>query len=124
MTDKQWTVDSWNGCYPSNWKGVIIPEAIAHPAKFSSRLIRRIYEHMIGQGWLHEGDTVLDPFGGVALGALDALRLGLRWRGVELEARFFELGNKNIGHWNAKFGTMPRWSGDAVLLNGDSRKLM
>ena len=51
------TVDDWTGCYPSRWHGVITPEAIVHPAKFSSRLIRHIYEHMAGEGWLH-GEAV------------------------------------------------------------------
>jgi hypothetical protein len=114
----------WNKCYPSNWKGVIVEEAIVHPAKFSSRLIRRIYEHIIEEGWVKEGDTIVDPFGGVSLGALDALRLGLKWRGCELEPRFVELGNANIAFWNSKFSGMPRWSGDAVLLQGDSRNLV
>jgi len=67
---------------------------------------------------------ILDPFGGVSLGALDAMRLGLHWRGVELEAKFVELGNWNISNWNAKFSRMPHWCGDAVLLQGDSRKLL
>jgi len=126
MMDKDcsWRVDEWKGCYPSSWKGTIIPEAISHPAKFSSRLIRRIYEHMQGEGWVKAGDTVLDPFGGVALGALDAMRLGLRWRGIELEQKFHDLGNGNIFHWNVRFERMPHWSGDAVLLKGDSRKLL
>jgi hypothetical protein len=117
-------IDFWNGCYPSKWKGVIVDDAIVHPAKFSSKLIRRIYEHMTEEGWLKAGDVVIDPFGGVALGALDALRLGLRWRGVELERRFVDLGNANIDHWNGRFSQMPQWSGDAVLLQGDSRELV
>ena len=86
-------IDSWRNCYPSRWSGLIVPDAIVHPAKFSSRLIRRIYEHMAAEGWLHGGDTVVDPFGGVALGAFDAMRLGLNWIGVELETRFVDLGN-------------------------------
>jgi hypothetical protein len=28
-------VDDWAGCYPSSWKGLIVPEAIVHPAKSS-----------------------------------------------------------------------------------------
>lgn len=119
-----WPTDEWEGCYPSKWKGMIVPGAMTHPAKFSSRLIRRIYEHMLQEGWLKAGDTVIDPFGGVALGALDAMRLGLRWRGMELEARFAELGNQNIGFWNAKFSRMPGWCQDATLLQGDSRHLI
>lgn len=114
--------DTWTGCYPSRWKGIIISDAIAHPAKFSSRLTRRIYEHMINENWIKEGDLILDCFGGVALGALDAMRLGLRWIGVELEPRFVDLGNQNIALWNKRFSSMPHW-GDAVLIQGDSRNL-
>ena len=35
---------------------------------------------------------MLDPFGGVALGAADALRQGVNWIGVELEQRFVDTG--------------------------------
>jgi hypothetical protein len=117
-------IDVWNNMYPSQWKGKIVPDAITHPAKYSSKLIRRIYEHMLEEGWLQPGDLVIDPFGGVALGALDAMRLGLRWRGVELEPHFQELGNQNIGLWNSKFSRMPGWCTDATLLQGDSRHLL
>jgi len=65
---------------------------MAHPAKYSSKLIRRIYEHILAEGWVRPGDQVLDPFGGVALGALDAMRLGLNWTGNELELKFQRLG--------------------------------
>lgn len=118
----RWQVDEWRGCYPSNWRGSVVEAAMTHPAKFSSRLIRRIYEHMAGEGWVKAGDGVLDPFGGVALGALEAMRLGLHWTGVELEEKFWRIGNENIALWNSRFGSMPRW-GSARLLNGDSRKL-
>ena len=40
-------INEWSGCYPSNWKGLIIPDAMSHPAKFSSKLIRRIYQNGI-----------------------------------------------------------------------------
>ena len=119
-----WTTDEWKGCYPSNWKGKIVPKAMAHPAKFSSKLIRRIYEHMRAEGWVKTGDRVIDPFGGVALGALDAMRLGLEWLGMELELKFVDLGNHNISNWELKFGkSMPNW-GRAALLQGDSRKML
>lgn len=117
-----WQIDEWVGCYPSQWKGMIVPEAMKHPAKFSNKLIRRIYEHMKTEGWVKTGDRVVDPFGGVALGALDAMRLGLQWTGCELEPKFVELGNWNISHWIAKYHSMPNW-GSAMLLQGDSRKL-
>lgn len=116
-------VDEWRGCYPSNWKGSVVAEAMTHPAKFSSRLIRRIYEHITAEGWVKAGDGVIDPFGGVGLGALDAMRLGLHWTGVELEEKFWKIGNENIALWNSRFGSMPRW-GRARLVNGDSRTLL
>jgi hypothetical protein len=46
----------------------------------------------VGDSILRGGDVVLDCFAGVALGALDAMRHGLRWVGVEVEPRFVRLG--------------------------------
>lgn len=116
-------IDNWNNCYPSNWRGLIVKDALKHPAKYSSALIAKIYDHLVEEGWVTEGDKVVDPFGGVALGALHAMRLGLTWRGVELESRFVAIGADNISLWNKRFGNMPRWSGDALLIEGDSRNL-
>lgn len=114
---------NWYGLYNESWQGEITPDAFAHPAKFSRGLIRKIYQHMIDRGWLVEGDKVVDSFGGVALGAADAMRLGLHWEGVELEPRFVELGNQNIGLWNGRYaGWFDTW-GTAVLHQGDSRQL-
>ena len=67
-------------------------------------------------------DTILDPFGGVALGALDAMRLGLTWVGCELEPKFVALGGQNIALWQRRFGHVPGW-GSARLIQGDSRRL-
>lgn len=114
--------DEWRGMYGRSWSGVIVPEAFAHPAKFSRALIRQIYDHVIEEGWVEFGDRVVDPFGGVALGGLDAMLNGLNWIGCELEAKFHGLGNQNIALWNDRYSRMPQW-GSAVLLNGDSRKL-
>jgi len=86
-------VDTWRHCYDSGWNGLIVPESYSHPAKFSRTLIQRIYQHCSEEGWLKPGATVLDPFGGVGLGACDALQQGLRWLGVELEPRFVALAN-------------------------------
>ncbi len=116
-------MSDWHGLYSEGWQGEITPEAFSHPAKFSRGLIRRIYQHMIEEGWLHEGDCVVDPFGGVALGGLDAMANGLFWYGVELEPRFVLLGCQNIALWNARYrGKLPHW-GTATLLQGDSRNL-
>lgn len=124
VMEPKWKQDEWKGCYPSNWKGMIVPEAMAHPAKFSSKLIRRIYEHMRAEEWVKQGDRVIDPFGGVGLGALYAMQMGLEWLGMELEVKFVDLGNHNISNWELKFGnSMPNW-GHAALLQGDSRKML
>ena len=120
--NNQWSTIEWRGCYPSNWKGVVVTEAMAHPAKFSSKLIRRIYDHMLEEGWVTAGDSVVDPFGGVALGAFDAMRHGLHWTGIELEERFHKIGNANIDSWMTKYGGMRNW-GTARLLHGDSREM-
>lgn len=113
--------DDWHGLYSEGWKGEIVEAAFKHPAKFSRALVRHIYQHCKAEGWLAAGDRVCDPFGGVGLGALDAMRLGLHWTGVELEQTFAELGTANIEAWNTRYGRhMPAW-GTARLLQGDSR---
>jgi hypothetical protein len=115
--------DDWHGLYSEGWKGEIVEEAFKHPAKFSRALVRHIYQHCRNESWLAVGDAVCDPFGGVALGALDAMRLGLHWTGVELEPKFAALGNANIDAWAARYARqMPTW-GTARLLQGDSRQL-
>lgn len=115
-------VDEWIGLYKESWTGVIAPEAFAHPAKYSRALIRAIYLHCNELGWTRPGDSVVDPFGGVALGGFDAMQFGLHWTGCELEAKFVGLGNQNIALWNERFSRMPNW-GTARLVQGDSRKL-
>jgi hypothetical protein len=114
--------DTWAGCYAEGWQGLIVPEAFAHPAKFARALIQRIYQHLMAEDWLHPGDTVLDPFGGVALGGLDAGLAGMRWLGVELEPRFHTLGQANIALWQRRYGHLPQWI-TPTLVQGDSRQL-
>jgi len=114
---------NWYKCYGESWTGMIDPDSFAHSAKFSRALIRCIYQHCIEQSYLHEGNTVIDPFGGVALGALHAMHNGLHWIGIELEPCFVTLGQANIDLWNDRFAQhMPHW-GTAQLLQGDSRQL-
>jgi hypothetical protein len=91
-------------------------------------LIRQIYEHCLAQGYIAPGSVVLDPFGGVALGGLDAMANGLHWIGVELEPGFVKLGQRNIELWEHKlrgqnhFGNLPPL-GTARIIQGDSRQL-
>jgi hypothetical protein len=116
-------IDYWDGCYDAGWKGIITDAAFAHPAKFSRGLIFRIIEHALADGLIQPGGVVLDPFGGVALGALPALMNGLSWVGCELEQKFVDMGRENIALWNSRFSGMPKWTGTAQLLQGDSRRL-
>lgn len=118
----------WHGCYNEGWKGEIVDEAFSHPAKFARGLIRQIYQHAMEQGWVKPGNTILDPFGGVGLGARDAIPRGLNWVGVELELRFVELGRQNITLWEFRnrgqrnHDNLPT-PGKAILIQGDSRYL-
>lgn len=114
--------DQWWDCYDGGWGDELVPEAFAHPAKVAPELSKRIYDHAMQEGWLHEGDTVLDPFGGIAGFALQAMVHGLAWVGVELEEKFVDLGNKNLELWRKRYALWPKL-GVAVLLQGDSRKL-
>lgn len=91
MTHKV-TLDYWPGLYREGWGRDIVPEAYAHPAKYARALIRKIYAHAVDLGWLEPGDVVLDLFGGVALGGLDASYHGAHWVGVELERHFVDTG--------------------------------
>ncbi len=83
---------TWHNCYKGSWSNKITPESFSHPAKYSRNLIARIYRYALKKGYLKPGFTVLDPFGGVALGAIDALPNGINWVGVELEPRFVDMG--------------------------------
>jgi hypothetical protein len=112
----------WTGCYRDSWKGLIVPDAFAHPAKFSRSLIHRIYAHAKEGKWLVPGSTVIDPFGGVALGGLEAAWHGAHWVGCELESKFVLLGQQNVALWEKRFGHMPTW-GSVRLVQGDSRQL-
>jgi hypothetical protein len=105
------------------WNRLVVTESYQHPAKFSRALIQRIYQHAREEGWLAPGtSTVLDPFGGVSLGALDAALAGIQHVSVELEARFHQLALANVALWTQRYGHLPQWV-PPVCLQGDSRQL-
>lgn len=90
---KEQVIQEWQGCYSEGWDSeLLVCEAFSHPAKFSKNLISRIYQYMLERDYIKPGDTVLDPFGGVGLGAV-ATFYGLNWVGVELEQKFHDIGN-------------------------------
>lgn len=111
---------SWHGCYDKSLKGFIVPDAFSHPAKFSLGLIERIYDYLLDRGYVHKGDTVGDPFGGVAVGGLAAAYRGLRWVGVELEPKFINLARANINLHRSKleYLNLPL----PQIIQGDSRR--
>ena len=116
------STSKWHGCYDDSWQGLIVPEAFAHPAKFSHGLICRIVEHGLAKGYWKAGDTVADPVGGVALGGIICGYHGLNWTGIELEVRFCELGNRNLDLHRAKWKALG-YDVDVQLVQGDSRNL-
>jgi len=91
------------GLYKERWNDLISPSAISHPAKFSHGLIRRIYEYALEQGYITVDSKVLDPFGGVGLGAFYATNNGLIWLGNELEDKFYLDAYKNFALWCERF---------------------
>ena len=84
--------NNWAGCYREGWGMRLRPASYAHPAKNSYGLSVRIYEHALAEGWIKAGDYVVDCFSGVGGFALEAMRHGLHFRGVELEQRFVDMG--------------------------------
>lgn len=105
----------WHGCYDDSWKGLIVDEAFAHPAKFAYGLIRRIVRHGLEMGYWRAGDVIGDPFGGIGTGGIVCHAHGLLWRGVELEPRFAALADQNFARWK-----LP--PDEVRIINGDSRK--
>ena len=110
----------WHNCYDDSWKGMIVDDAMAHPAKYAPGLIRRMIEYGMQRGWWTKGDLIADPFGGIGSGGVMAAGYGLRWCGVELEQTFVDLAMRNFElhrrTWELCGDPMP------VIVQGDSRR--
>lgn len=115
------TATQWQGCYEDHWRGLIVPEAFAHPAKAARGLIRRIFDYLLSSGRLRPGDTVVDPFGGIGTTAIEGASRGVRVVCCELEPKFVALAERNFalhrGTWEAAGDPLP------VIIQGDSRHL-
>jgi len=85
-------------------------------------LIQKIIAHVRDDFHVPRGATLLDVFSGCALGAHDSLLAGYHFVGVELEEKFWTLGQANVALWARKYGSLPGY-GRATLLCGDSRYL-
>lgn len=112
----------WHGAYGVGWGDMICPESYSHPAKYSRRLIEKIIATMLSRGWITPGQTILDPFGGIASGGIVAGYHGLGFFGIELEPRFCELGNRNLDLHRANWRKLGL-SAEVRLVRGDSRRL-
>lgn len=81
-------------------------EEIKHPAKYPEEMCDEFIKF-----FTHKGDLVFDPFLGVGSTIVSAERNERKGCGIELSNEFYEVCKK-------------RCSDDAVILNGDSRKLI
>jgi DNA modification methylase len=108
--------DKWEECFNQNWKGAIVDD---HPAKFARGVIQKMYVHAFKNSWIKKNSRVIDPFGGIALGALGAMSRDVHWTGVELEEKFANIGKQNILLWEK----ILKKKNLAVLINGDSMRL-
>jgi DNA modification methylase len=110
----------WHCMYDEGWRGLIVDEAFAHPAKAARGLIRQIFTHMQAQGWLQPRSRVLDVFGGIGTTLIQGASLGHECVGVELEERFYKLALENFAlhrrTWESMGDPLP------VMLHGDSRR--
>lgn len=115
------TFTTWAGCYDDSWKGFIVDEAFAHPAKYARRLVGRIFDYLFAREFITHGDLCADPFGGIGTGGIIAASRGVRWVGCELEEKFVALAKRNFElHrrvWESAGDPFP------VIVQGDSRKL-
>ena len=68
-------IDHWCNCYKRGWGRELVPEAFAHPAKVSFSLAERIYAHLAEEGWIAEGDTVIEKSGAQVI--VDEVSLGI-----------------------------------------------
>lgn len=83
----------------------------------------RVVLPKVGEIISREPSRVVDPFGGVGGCAFHAMLYGMHWTGVELEPKFYELGNQNLDLWHKRYGPHFPNYGTARLLQGDSRRL-
>ena len=84
-------------------------------------LLKRILAHVKIQGWLKEGDVIVDPFGGIGSTGILGAYEGYQVVCCELEQKFVDLAEQNFElHKDAwvEFGNpFP------IILQGDSRRL-
>lgn len=100
----------------SQWQryGRYLAESNRHPGKMLPALARRAIET-----YSEPGALVVDPMCGIGTTLVEAIGLGRRAIGVELEPRWAKLAAANIEHAHAK----PRTRSLAQVTEGDARQL-
>jgi SAM-dependent methyltransferase len=90
-----------------------LPASSAHPAKMLPAIAREAIAR-----YSQPGQLVLDPMCGIGTTLVEAVHLGRRAVGVELEPRWAALAAANINHAKTQGA-----SGSALALQGDARRL-
>ena len=90
-----------------------LPESIAHPGKMLPALARQAIE-----SYSQPGELVLDPMCGIGTTLIEAVHLGRRAIGVELEPRWAALATANLTHARNQHA-----SGRGRASQGDARQL-
>lgn len=110
----------WHGCYDDGWRGHIVDDAFAHPAKMAYGLLWQILEVGRVQGWFKPGDVIGDPFGGIGSTGILGAYHGYKVVSVELEERFVELAHQNFALHSRKWSQLGE--PEPVMIHGDSRE--
>ena len=100
----------------SQWQryGRYLAESNRHPGKMLPALARRAIET-----YSEPGELVVDPMCGIGTTLVEAIDLGRRAIGVELEPRWAKLAAANIEHAHED----PRTRSLAQVAEGDARQL-
>lgn len=96
---------------PTQRRHRYVKESFAHPAKMLPALASRIVETYSARGGM-----VVDPMSGIGTTGVEAVWLGRRYLGIELESNFVDLQKKNL-----HLATTQGASGDWDLREGDAR---
>ncbi len=94
-------------------RGRYVAESTAHPAKMLPALARRAIA-----SYTKPGDLVLDPMCGIGTTLVEAVHLGRRAIGVELERRWTGIAARNVGLARSQGA-----EGNALAMRGDARDL-
>ncbi len=99
------------GCVPQRGRAYSDESVRGHPGKMLPDLARALIEF-----YTRPGDLVLDPMSGIGNTGVEAVRLGRRYVGVELEPRFAAWQEANLRASGVSAGFR--------VLCGDARRIM